>query len=76
MDSKRKNDDAAFFTAFALIGQLGFYIALPLVLGGIGGRYLDMTLHSSTPFATILGLLLGLAVGVLLVVRAISRLPQ
>jgi len=71
-----KRSDTSFYTAIALLGQIGFFIALPLVGGTILGRFIDMSLHTSTPLATILGLLLGLAVGVALVVRAVSQLEK
>lgn len=76
MNDKRKSDNSSFYQAMSLIGQVGFYIALPTVLGALLGQYVDGVLRDSTPFATIFGLLFGLAVGVALVVRAVSRLPQ
>lgn len=77
MNERRKQNDSSFFAALALLGQIGLYIALPTLLGAFGGRYLDTTfLKTSEPIATILGLLLGLVVGVSLVVRAVSRLPE
>lgn len=77
MNEKRKQqDDSSLYTAFALLAQVGFLIALPLVGGAILGQYIDHTLHDSTPLATIFGLLLGLVVGVSLVFRAITHLPR
>jgi F0F1-type ATP synthase assembly protein I len=75
MDKNRNNDTAGFFRALALVGQVGFYIALPMVLGAFLGQFLDNRIHDSAPLATIFGLLLGLAAGVALVVRAIIRMP-
>jgi F0F1-type ATP synthase assembly protein I len=75
-DKPRKRNDESLLATMALIGQVGFYIALPPVMGGLVGQKIDNVLHNSTPLATILGLLLGLAIGVFLVVRAISRLPE
>ncbi len=68
--------DAGFYAALALVGQVGLFIALPMVFGALFGQFLDRTVHDSAPIATIFGLLLGLAAGVFLVVRMISRLPQ
>lgn len=76
MSQKRPESNAGFYRALALVGQVGFYIALPMVIGAIGGQFLDKTLHDKAPFATIFGLLLGLAAGVALVVRVVSRLPD
>jgi F0F1-type ATP synthase assembly protein I len=60
-------------TAFALVGQVGLTISLGAVLGLAAGLFIDSRLHSS-PVATIIGLLLGLAVGIYGVYRLISNL--
>lgn len=70
------NGNSSFYRALALVGQVGFYIALPMVLGAFLGRFLDTSLHDNAPIATIFGLLLGLAIGIVLVVRAVSRLSS
>ncbi len=76
MSNNPSNDNAGFYRALALVGQVGFYIAVPMVLGAFLGRFLDNALfHDTASLATIFGLLLGLAAGVALVVRAIMRLP-
>jgi len=72
----KDNGNAGFYQALALVGQVGFYIALPMVLGAFFGRFLDTSLHDKASLATIFGLLLGLAIGIALVVRAINRLPS
>ncbi len=76
MKEKRSNDDASFFSAVALLGQIGLYIALPTLLGAFGGHYLDTVFADSVPIATIIGLLLGLVAGVSLVVRAVSHISE
>jgi F0F1-type ATP synthase assembly protein I len=76
MSENSNNGNTGFYRALALVGQVGFYIALPMVLGAFLGQLLDRVTHDSAPLATIFGLLLGLAAGVALVVRAVSRLPQ
>jgi len=73
-EHRPNNDAASFYRALALVGQVGLYIAIPMVLGAFLGQFLDRTIHSA-PLATIIGLLLGLAAGVALVVRAVSRIP-
>jgi F0F1-type ATP synthase assembly protein I len=76
--STNSNDksNTQFYRALALVGQVGFYIALPMVLGAFLGRLLDSALHDKAPLATIFGLLLGLAIGIALVVRAVNRLAS
>jgi F0F1-type ATP synthase assembly protein I len=59
--------------AFALVGQVGLTISLGAVLGLAAGLFIDSRLHSS-PVATIIGLLLGLAVGIYGVYRLISNM--
>ncbi len=74
-DKKNKGDDnRSFVFAFALLGQVGFLIVIPPVVGAFLGQWLDGALHDTNHLATIIGLLLGLAAGVTLVVRMVSRL--
>ncbi len=61
------------YNAFALIGQVGLYIAGGALLGVAVGTFIDGKLHSA-PVATLIGLLLGLAVGIYGVFRLISSL--
>lgn len=69
-----KDSNAEFIGALALVGQVGLYIALPTLFGAFLGHFLDTgVIHDSAPIATIIGLLLGLAAGVTLVIRAVSR---
>lgn len=70
------NSDSSFYAALALVGQLGFSVALPMVFGALLGQFLDHTVHDHAPIATLIGLLLGLAAGVSLALRMINRLPQ
>lgn len=44
--------------AFAMIGQIGFATAIPLVLLGLGGRYLDGR-FGTAPYLFLLGLILA-----------------
>lgn len=54
--------------AFALASTISFQIAVPVVLGVFGGRYLDDRLGTQ-PWLMITGLFLGLAAGVVGVIR-------
>ncbi len=57
--------------AFSLVGQVGLMISLGALLGVFAGLFVDSKLHT-TPIATIIGLLLGLAAGIYGVFRLIS----
>jgi ATP synthase protein I len=69
-DKRRRSNDLA---PFALVGEVGLTIALSMLGGVLLGRLIDS--HFGTaPIATLLGLLLGLAVGIYGVYRLISSL--
>ncbi len=72
-NDKRRRSQPSDWTAFALIGQVGLSIALGALLGIGIGLFIDSKLHSS-PIATLIGLLLGLAAGIYNVYRLISSL--
>lgn len=55
-----------------MMGQLGFIVAIPLVLGYYLGTYLDSVTHQGSLFL-ILGLLLGLIVGIYGAYRLLKR---
>ena len=59
--------------AFALLGQVGLTIVIPLLLGIGAGLFIDNKFHIS-PIATLIGLLLGLAAGVYGVYRLVSSM--
>jgi F0F1-type ATP synthase assembly protein I len=71
--SDNKPPDYRDYNAFALLGQVGLYIAGGALLGVFVGHLIDSWLHT-TPVATMIGLLLGLAVGIYGVFRLISSL--
>jgi ATP synthase protein I len=68
----RKKPPPSVWESLALVGQLGFTIAVPLVLGTILGNYLDGITHQKILFL-LLGLLLGLIVGIYGAYRLFSR---
>jgi hypothetical protein len=45
----------------SLAMEMGFIIALPLILFGLGGKWLDHRLHLQTPWFTLLGIVLAIA---------------
>ncbi|HLJ80626.1 MAG TPA: AtpZ/AtpI family protein [Ktedonobacterales bacterium] len=62
------------YNAFALLGQVGLYIAGGALLGVFVGAFIDSKLQTGSHIATLIGLLLGLAVGIYGVFRLISSL--
>lgn len=72
-DQKKRRSRASDYSAFALVGQVGLTISLAM-LAGVGlGIFVDSKLGTS-PIATLIGLLLGLAAGVYGVYRLVSSL--
>jgi ATP synthase protein I len=69
----KKKPPPSVWGSLALMGQLGFTIAIPLALGAWGGSYLDDLTHTKSLYL-LLGLLLGLIVGVYGAYRLFSRL--
>jgi ATP synthase protein I len=59
----KKKEPPSVWGSLALVGQLGFTIAIPLALGTILGNYLDGLTKMNLLFL-FLGLLLGLVVGI------------
>ena len=74
-NERKKPSKAREYSAFALLGQVGFYIAGGALLGVAAGTFIDKTLlRDSAPIATLIGLLLGLAVGIYGVFRLLSSM--
>jgi ATP synthase protein I len=67
-----KKPPPSVWGSLALMGQLGFTIAIPLALGAWGGSYLDGLTQTKSLYL-LLGLLLGLIVGVYGAYRLFSR---
>ena len=44
----------------SLASEMGFIIALPLVAFALGGKWLDHRMHNSTPWFTLLGIVLAI----------------
>jgi ATP synthase protein I len=67
----KKRPDSSTWAALALLGQVGFTIMFFTLLGIGIGLFMDHRFNS-TPIATLIGLLLGLAAGVYGVYRLVS----
>jgi ATP synthase protein I len=59
----KKQEPPSAWASLALVGQLGFTIAIPIALLAIGGYFLDGVTHTR-PLFLLLGLLLGLISGI------------
>lgn len=72
-NDRQRHSQSTDWSAFGLIGMVGLSICVG-ALAGIGiGLFIDSKLHSS-PIATLIGLLLGLAAGIYNVYRMISSM--
>jgi len=71
--SGEKYPDPGILAGFAVPGQIVAYMLGGAALGLLAGHFIDQALDS-TPLATFFGLLLGLAAGVFLIVRFVSKL--
>jgi len=58
--------------ALGLVSQVGFSMAIPIVLGILGGVWVDSRL-SMPPLGALLGTVLGVIVGSILVYRQVAR---
>ena len=72
-DNDHNDSDASLWAAFAVPGQVLAYILGGAGLGLLVGHFIDDALHSS-PIATFIGLLLGLAIGIYGVYRLVASL--
>ena len=70
---KKYEPDASVWASFAIPGQIVAYIIGGGALGFLAGHFIDDALHT-TPIATLIGLLLGLAAGVYGIYRLVSSL--
>jgi ATP synthase protein I len=68
-----KPPSANDWAGLVLVGQLGLTVAIPILLGIGVGLFIDSKLRSS-PIATLIGLLLGLAAGVYGAYRLVTSL--
>jgi F0F1-type ATP synthase assembly protein I len=68
-------DSGKQWKAFARIGSLGIELALSIVIGLLGGRWLDGKLDTA-PYLTLLGLILGSIAGFKSLVQTARRQSQ
>jgi ATP synthase protein I len=68
----KQKPPSSVWASMALVGQLGFTIAVPIALLAILGNYLDGVAHTGH-LLVLLGLLLGLTSGIYGVYRLLTR---
>ncbi len=69
-ETRRYIKDLAYFSS------LGFQIALPIVACYFAGHYLDEKVFSSSPWATLIFLALGIAAAVRNIMLAIKKIRK
>ncbi len=72
-DDDKNTYDRSIWEGFAIPGQVVAYIVGGAAIGFFAGHFIDDRLQSS-PIATLIGLLLGLAAGIFGIVRLVSTL--
>jgi F0F1-type ATP synthase assembly protein I len=65
----------ATFLGLRFAGELGYMIAVPAVLFGFGGAYLDKYIHT-TPLFIILGLVVAFALSAIGVTRKVKEIVE
>lgn len=78
LDNKTPNDvknDGNIWYALGLLGHLGFIIALPLVILGLIGRYLDKKFDSS-PWLLLAGLFVSMIISGVAVYRKTIQITK
>ena len=68
MDQQPPKKDLTPFAALGLVWDIGIEIAVPTVMFGLAGRWLDRR-YATSPLFLILGLFLSLAIVTILIVR-------
>ncbi|KKT74537.1 MAG: hypothetical protein UW71_C0020G0013 [Parcubacteria group bacterium GW2011_GWB1_44_7] len=68
-----KNAGGNYWSAFGLALELGWHIAIPLVILAVIGRLADKTLNTS-PWLFLLGILASIAVSVYLIYRKVKNI--
>jgi ATP synthase protein I len=62
VSEKEPGSNLNVFSAVALLGQLGLTVAIPIILCGVAGKYLDAWLHTRGALMLVM-LVFGIAAG-------------
>ncbi|MDO8564845.1 MAG: AtpZ/AtpI family protein [bacterium] len=65
--------DKGEFSAWQLAGELGYTIAIPIVIFALVGRWLD-NLYSTSPWILLAGIVISILLSSFLVYRKVSRI--
>ena len=68
-------EEPSTWRALAIAGELGYTIAIPIVLFAIGGRMLDQR-FGTTPLMLLIGILLAVVLSGLGITRKIRKINQ
>ncbi|MBI4652746.1 AtpZ/AtpI family protein [Candidatus Kuenenbacteria bacterium] len=74
MDNK-KNNKENFWSMLSLAWELGYLIALPLVIFALTGRFLDKYFHTS-PWLFLFGILLAIIISVCIVYKKTIKMMK
>ncbi len=69
-EKKRRGPDTWLYLGLA--GQIGYTVAVPLVVGVLGGVFIDRAAHTR-PWFTIIGLVIGMVLSVMGFIRTIRE---
>ena len=58
----------------SLASELGFIIAIPLILLGLAGKWLDAKLHHETKWFALLGILLAIVITTIWLTKKVKSL--
>lgn len=70
-----KKEKSNLWQALSLLGQLGYVIAIPLVILAIAGRFIDKK-YDASPWFLIAGMLLALVISTLWVFRKTTEIMK
>ncbi|HUW64774.1 MAG TPA: AtpZ/AtpI family protein [Spirochaetia bacterium] len=70
--NNQKKNGSGPWRAMAVATSVSTEMAVTVILGVYGGRWLDGRLHTSGPWFMLAGLLLGLAAGILGIVKTLE----
>ena len=73
MPQKKSVNDSSVFTALSLAWELGYLIAIPLIIFALVGRWLDKIYHTS-PLFLLIGLFVAFVITSIFVYQKTTKL--
>lgn len=71
--SEQAKEPIVNWSVYSLVFEVGYTIAIPLVLCAVGGRYLDKMLNTS-PWLLLFGIIISIFISSFLVYRKVSKI--